>query len=200
MDNRFNKVFFSFDPFKKQFVLGYCLIDIFSSHFSFHILSKSDKCLNMYIQALDNIALTFSSDPSIALVVADASIKNQVAISISYIHVHNKQVIKIIYHTVNVTITEAKLFAIRYSINQATNLQGIRKIVVITNFIHSARKFLTILCISFKFIWYQSLMNLGDFSTPKTVIPSNSGNVGVIGFFTKLLTKTKKYQPILSFL
>ena len=167
MDNRFNKVFFSFDPFNKEFVLGYCLIDIFSSHFSFHILSKSDKCLNMYIQALDNIALTFSSDPSIALVVADASIKNQVAISISYIHVHNKQVIKIIYHTVNVIITEAKLFAIRYSINQATNLQGIRKIVVITNFIHSARKFFDYSLYLFQVYMVSIFNELGRFFNTK---------------------------------
>ena len=91
----------------------------------------------MYIQALDNITLTFSSDFSIALKIADASIKNQVATSISHIHIYNKQVIKMIHHAINVTTTEAKLFAIRCGINQTTNLQGIRKIVVITD---SARK------------------------------------------------------------
>jgi len=88
----------------------------------------------VYIQALDNITLTFSSDSSIALMVADTSIKNQVATSISHTHIHNKQVIKIIHHAVNVTTTEAKLFAIRCGINQTTNLQGIRKIVAITDF------------------------------------------------------------------
>ena len=56
------------------------------------------------------------------------------------IHVHNKQAIKTIHHAVNVTTTEAKLFTIRCSINQVTNLQGIRKIIVITDSIHSTRE------------------------------------------------------------
>ena len=59
---------------------------------------------------------------------------------IAYVYVQNKQVIKTIYHIVNITTTEAKLFAIRCGINQATNLQGISKIVIITDSIHSAKK------------------------------------------------------------
>jgi len=91
MDNRFNEVFPSFNLFNKKFALGHHLIDIFLNCFSFHTLSKqSDKNLRAYIQSLDNIALTFSLDLLIALVVSDASIKNQVATSISHIHVHNK--------------------------------------------------------------------------------------------------------------
>ena len=141
MNNRFNKVFPFFDPFNKKFTLGCHPINIFSNCFSFYTLSKqSDKSLNVYIQALDNIALTFSSDLLIVQVVSDASIKNWVATSISHIHVHNKQIIKMIHHTVNVITTKAELFAIRYGINQATNLQGIRKIIVIINPIHSAGK------------------------------------------------------------
>ena len=77
IDNRFNEVFSSFDLFNKKFPPGYCLINVFSNHFFFHTLSKqSNKSLNAHIQALDNIALTSSSDPSIALVVSNASIKN----------------------------------------------------------------------------------------------------------------------------
>jgi len=140
IDNRFNKVFPSFNPFNKEFVLGYCLIDVFSSHFSFYITSQSNKYLNVHIQALDNIALTSSLDSSMTLVVVNASIKNQVTTSISHVHVYNKQIIKMIHHTVNVTTTEAELFAIRCSINQAINLQSIRKIIVIMDSIHSTRK------------------------------------------------------------
>ena len=46
------------------------------------------------------------------------SIKNQVATLIAYIHIYNNSVIKTLYHTINITFTEVKLFAIRYSINQ----------------------------------------------------------------------------------
>ena len=40
MDNRFNKVFPSFVPFYSEFSLGHRVIDIFPSHFSFHLFSK----------------------------------------------------------------------------------------------------------------------------------------------------------------
>ena len=128
--------------FNKEFTLDHHLINIFLNHFSFYTSSKqSNKSLNVHIQALNNIALTSLSDFSIALVVSNTSIKNQVVTSISHIYVHNKQVIKMIYYTVNVMTTEVELFTIRCNINQATNLQGIRKIVVIIDSIHSARKF-----------------------------------------------------------
>ena len=141
IDNRFNELLPFFDPFNKEFTLGHHLINIFSNHFSFHTLSKkSNKNLRVHIWSLDNISFTFSLDSLITLVVSDASIKNQVATSISYVYVHNKQIIKMIHHTVNVMTTEAKLFVIRCGINQATNLQGIRKIVVITDSIYSTRK------------------------------------------------------------
>ena len=81
-----------------------------------------------------------SEDPSYALV-TDASIKNNVAISIVYIHICDKPVVKTLHHAVNVTSTEAELFSIRCGINQATNIQGILKIVVITDLLYAAQKF-----------------------------------------------------------
>ena len=75
-------------------------------------------------------------DSSNVLIITDASIKNNVATSIACIHIHNKDVIKTIYHAVNVLFSEAELFAIRGSINQAINVLGISKIVVITDLLH----------------------------------------------------------------
>jgi len=60
--------------------------------------------------------------------------------SIAHIHIHDKPIIKTIHHTVNVTSTEAELFAIRYDINQVTTISGISKIIVITDSIHAARR------------------------------------------------------------
>ena len=40
MDNRFNKVFPSFDPHNSEFSPGTRIIDTFSSHFSFHSFNK----------------------------------------------------------------------------------------------------------------------------------------------------------------
>ena len=141
MNNKFNKVFLSFDLFNKEFAPSSQLIDIFSSQFSFYLSPKqTNNNFKTHICLLNNISFKSSLDPSYTLVVSDTSIKNYIATSISYIHIHNKPVIKTLHHAVNVTTMKAKLFTIRCGINQATNLNGINKIIVITNSIHTAKK------------------------------------------------------------
>jgi len=118
IDNRFNKVFPSFSPFNYEFSLRNRLIDIFPNHFSFHSLNrKSKQNVKNHLQSLDNITIQASSDPLSTIVVMYASIKNQVTILIAHIHRSNNPVIKTIHHAVNITSTEAKLFAIRCGIN-----------------------------------------------------------------------------------
>ena len=68
------------------------------------------------------------------------SIKNNITTSIAYIHMVDKPLTKMVHHTVNVTSTEAKLFAIRYSINQILHFNNISKIIVIIDFIYVAHK------------------------------------------------------------
>ena len=70
------------------------------------------------------------------LPLSDASIKNDIATSISHIHQANHPLIKTVHHTAFVTSLEVELFAIRCSINQACNKEGISKIIVITDSIH----------------------------------------------------------------
>jgi len=82
----------------------------------------------------------FSLNHLHALVISDASIKNNMATSIAYIHACNKPIIKTMHYAVNITSTEAKLFAIICSINQAVNLPGISKIVIITDSIHAVKR------------------------------------------------------------
>ena len=128
MDNRFNKIFPSFDPFNKEFVLGDWLINIFPSHFSLHSTNRqSDKSIKIHIHNLNNISLWVSTDLRYTLIISNANIKNQVATSIVHIHIHDRPIIKTIYHAVNITSTKAKLFALRYGINQTTNLPNIKK-------------------------------------------------------------------------
>ncbi len=57
------------------------------------------------------------ANPKTTIVVLDASIKNQVATSITHIHVHETSVIKTIHHAINITSTKAELFMIRYGLN-----------------------------------------------------------------------------------
>jgi len=139
MDNRFNEVFPLFDLFNKEFSPGSHFINIFHSCFLFHCSNKqSDQGIKSHICLLNNITIKSSSDPSYALIVSNASIKNNIAISISHVHVHNKPIIKTIHHVVNITTMEAKLFTIRCGINQATALPGISNIVILMNSIHAA--------------------------------------------------------------
>ena len=73
------------------------------------------------------------------IVISDGSIKNQVATTIAHIYVHDNPVIKTLHHAVNITSTEAKLFAIRCGINQATLLANINCIVIIMDSLHAAK-------------------------------------------------------------
>ena len=97
-------------------------------------------CVKKYIKKLDEIAFRASSNPTSIIVVSDTSIKNHITTLISYIHFFNKPVVKTIYRAINVTTTEAKLFAIWCGINQAVANFNPNHIVVITNSLHAARR------------------------------------------------------------
>jgi len=68
------------------------------------------------------------------------SIKNQVATSITHIHVSNKPVIKTIHHTVNVMTSEAEIFTMRCGVNQTTQIIDIHHIIVIMDSIHAVKR------------------------------------------------------------
>jgi len=141
MDNRFNEVFSSFNPLNLEFAPGCRIIDSFSSCFLFHFFNKcSDESLISRSYQLDEMTIVSSENPSHALVITDTSIKNNTATSIIHIYIHNRSVVKTLYHAVNINSTKAELFAIRCGINQATNFIEISKIIVITNSIHAAKK------------------------------------------------------------
>ena len=138
IDNRFNEVFPSFALLHPEFSL---VIDTFSDCFSFNLFSKQkNNSLKMYIHQLDNIVIKSSSIPSLALIITDTSIKSNIAMFILHMHICNKPISKTLYHAVHIMSTEAELFAIRCSINQAMNHNDISKIIVITDSIHAAKK------------------------------------------------------------
>ena len=72
--------------------------------------------------------------------VTDASIKNDIATSISHIHLTNSPLTKTVHYALFVTSTEAELFTIRCGINQAYSQDNISKIIVVTDSIHAAKK------------------------------------------------------------
>jgi len=140
MDNKFNKVFPSFDSLNVEFSSGSHLIDIFPSHFSFHpYIKQKENNLENCANQLNDITTLSLLNHLHALIILDTGIKNNIAISISHIYVYNRPIIKMVYHTANITTIKAELFTIRCSINQAVNLLEISKIIIITDFIHAAR-------------------------------------------------------------
>ena len=140
MDNKFNKVFFSFDPLNIEFSSSSHLIDIFPSYFSFHLyIKQKENNLENCANQLNDITISSSLNHSHALIISDAGIKNNVAMSISHIYIYNRLIVKMVHYATNIMTTKAELFAIRYSINQAVNLLGISKITVIMDFIYVAR-------------------------------------------------------------
>ena len=81
-----------------------------------------------------------SLSPHTAIVVSDTSIKNDIATLVSHIHIYDQPLVKTVHYMAFVTSTEAELFAIRCSINQACNKANISKVIIITDSIHMAKK------------------------------------------------------------
>jgi len=143
IDSKFKSygIFPSFSPLDPEFTPGQRIIDNFSDRFSFNLANKKEKEKNNHrTQELDKIVLRNSSILNTALVITDASIKKDIAMSIAHIHSANCPLIKTVHHTSFVTSSEVELFAIRCGINQACSLNNVSKIVVVTDSIHVAKK------------------------------------------------------------
>jgi len=139
-NNKVYGIFPSFSPLHPEFFPGFGIIDNFSDCFSFNLSNKKEKNDTICFQQLDNLVLELSSSLSTAIVVTDASIKNDIATSISYVHLANHPMTKTVHHVTFITSTEAELFTIRCGINQACNKENISKIIIITDSIHAAKK------------------------------------------------------------
>ena len=137
INNRCNEFLPVFSPFNKEFSLGNRLIGSFLDCLSFHSQTQDIK---EYLCKLDDIIIQASSNPNSSIVISDASIKNQVVILILHIYSYDSPVIKTCHHAVNVSTTEAKLFAIRCSINQAVGIPNINYIVIITDSLYAAKR------------------------------------------------------------
>lgn len=77
---------------------------------------------------------------NLVVVISDASIRNNVATSITYIYLHSNPVKKTLYHAIGIISSEPELFAIRCSINQAVKIHEVSHIIFITDLIHIANQ------------------------------------------------------------
>ena len=139
--NKSHGIFPIFSPLSIEFSPGYHIIDNFSDRFSFNLVNRNERMKdNIRAQELDEMILQVSSLPHTALMVTDASTKNDIVTSISHIHLTNSPLTKTVHHALFVTSTEAELFTIRCGINQACSKDNASKIIVITDSIHAAKK------------------------------------------------------------
>ena len=81
-------IFPSFSLLYLELSPGSRIIDNFLDHFSFN-LSIRNKNKKTQCQQLDNMVLEASLSNTTAIVVSDASIKNDIATSISHVHIAN---------------------------------------------------------------------------------------------------------------
>jgi len=138
-NNKLYRVSPSFSPLNPEFNLDSRIIDIFPDRISFNLANKA-KNESSCSQQLDNMTIQSSLSPHTAIVVSNASIKNNIATLVSHIHIRDQLLVKTVYHMAFVTSTEAELFVIRYSISQACSKENISKIIVVTDSIHMAKK------------------------------------------------------------
>jgi len=135
-----NGLFPSFNTLNSEFSSGFRLIDKFHSQYSFHWVNhKNKESKKAHLHKLDDFFSNLIVDSNTTIVILYTSIKNNIATSIAHVYLHMELVKKTIYHAVNVTTTEAELFAIRCGIKQAILIPNISYIIVITDSIHSCQ-------------------------------------------------------------
>jgi len=138
-NNHFNEIFPSFDSLNSKFSSGFRLIDNFSTHFLFHWANcKNKESKASHLCNLDNIFSNASLDLKTIVVVSEASIRKNIAISISHVHSFPNDIRKTIYYAINITLTKAKLSTIRCGVNQAIQIPD-TTCIVIMDFIYIAK-------------------------------------------------------------
>lgn len=121
--------------------LYYRCQQLYQWNFYFHLANYKDKeSREAYLWKLNKIFEDALLNPKSIIIIDDTSIKNNVTSLIFYVHSNLNFVTKTVYHTIKVTTTEIKLFAIRYGINQAIQISDISHIIVITDIIHLVRQ------------------------------------------------------------
>ena len=99
------------------------------------ILTVSQKDTDVkiaYCNKLNHIYEDSIISQNTILIIFNTSVLKNVTTSVLYIY-RGQDIIKTMYHVMNITSTKAELFAIRCSINCITQIQDIAHIIVITN-------------------------------------------------------------------
>lgn len=136
-----NKLWPAFNRLHKKVFPSFHLIDTFSSQFSFYLANRKNIFnLCIHFHALNVFAQNILFDSGTIIAIVDTSIKNNITIAVSYIFSNYRKLSKKAHYVINVTTTEAKLFAIRSAINKSCQVTDANKIIIITDIIHATKK------------------------------------------------------------
>jgi len=141
-NNQLNAIFSAFDPLNDELSPDHRLIDIFSDCILFHkVQYKNNTNIIFHLCNLNTITLRALSNIKSAIIVTNASVKsNNITTSVTHIYSCNNSSRKTIYYTINIMSIEAKLFVLRYGINQALQIPEVSCIIVIKNPIYTVPK------------------------------------------------------------
>jgi len=96
-NNKLYGVFPSFSSLHLELYPGSRIVDNFSDWFPFNLANKG-KNDKLHFQQLNKMVLQSSSSPYTAIIVIDTSIKNNIAISISHVHLVDHPLTKTVHH------------------------------------------------------------------------------------------------------
>lgn len=163
-NNQSNESQLAFNRLHKEISPGFHLIDIFSSCFSFYLANKKNaSSLHNHFYALDAFVQDMPFNSGFIIAIIDTSIRNNITISISHVFLNCGELSKKIYYVVNVTITEAKLFAIKCTINQSCQFANTNKIIIIMDTIHVVKKIFDLLVHLYQLQAIKAVQYLMDF-------------------------------------
>jgi len=113
-----NQILLVFNNLNKKLSPGFCLVDIFPNHFSFNVVKCKDaKVRATHLNKLKNVYRASKDDPNTLFIISHSSLKNNIVTSITHIWWGQALITKAIYHAMNISTTEAELFAIRQGIS-----------------------------------------------------------------------------------
>jgi len=92
-----------------------------------------------HLNKLENVYQSSSNSSETIFIISDTSVKNNIATSVSHPQ-REHNIRKTVHHAMNISSTEAKLFTIRCDISQATQLQDVMQIAVVTDTIPVAKR------------------------------------------------------------
>lgn len=104
VNNCLNGIFPWFDTLNRKISPGSRLIDSFSSHFSFYQENCKDKeSKTVHLWELNKIIFKVLSSTNMVIVISNASIKNNIATSITHVHSFSNLIKKTLHHTIYIT-------------------------------------------------------------------------------------------------